>query len=79
MTPEDWILAYMIHLSETGEPLDRFEKGGADKSILIGAYFLFKDVVPTAFGAVSPEVAQLGFLDYRSKHDFTGSRFVLEV
>ncbi len=79
MTPEDWILAYMIHLIETGEPLDCCEKDGNSRSFLVGAYFLSKNVVPTAFGSLSSEVAILGFLDHRAKRDFIGSRFVVEV
>ncbi|HBK34365.1 TPA: hypothetical protein DDZ06_05120 [Candidatus Uhrbacteria bacterium] len=41
MTPEDWITAFMIHLSETGKPLDNWEKGGESMSYLTGAFFSF--------------------------------------
>ena len=39
MTPEDWIIASMIHLSETGKPLDDWNKGTEGGSYLTGAFF----------------------------------------
>src|SRR3989339_2050509 len=41
MTPEVWITAFMIHLSETGKPLDNWEKGGESMTYLTGAFFSF--------------------------------------
>src|SRR3989339_1926545 len=41
MTPEDWIIAFMIHLTETGKPLDNWENGGESRSYLTGAFFSF--------------------------------------
>jgi len=51
MTPEDWITAFMIHLSETGKPLDD-EGNPTNKeciSYLTGAFFLSSADVPFAY------------------------------
>ncbi|HCB18998.1 TPA: hypothetical protein DEP34_01250, partial [Candidatus Uhrbacteria bacterium] len=48
MTPEDWIIAFMIHLTETGKPLDNWENGIESVSNLTGAFFLSSDLVPRA-------------------------------
>ena len=48
MTPEDWITAFMIHLSETGKPLDDYLNGIESASNLTGAFFLFSYLVPRA-------------------------------
>jgi len=41
MTPEDWIMAFMTHLSETGKPLDDAWNSARTESLcyLIGAFF----------------------------------------
>src|SRR3989339_789810 len=48
MTPEDWITAFMIHLSETGKPLDDWENVTESDSYLTGAFFRSSDLVPRA-------------------------------
>ena len=46
MTPEDWIIAFMIHLTETGKPLDDWENGGESMSYLTGAYLRMSGTMP---------------------------------
>ena len=48
MTPEDWITAFMIHLSETGQPLDDAWNPTNKESIsyLTGVFFRFSSRVP---------------------------------
>ena len=48
MTPEDWIIAFMIHLTETGEPMDNWQNGTESISYLTGAFFHSSTVVPYA-------------------------------
>jgi len=52
LTPEDWILAFMTHLTETGQPLDNYANGIESIACLTGAFFLSIDGsthVPCAF------------------------------
>src|SRR3989339_871079 len=49
MTPEDWIMAFMLHLSETGKPLDNFANGMESISYLTGAFFLSSSLVPGVY------------------------------
>jgi len=49
MTPEDWITAFMIHLSETGKPPDNFTNNKESISYLTGAFFPFSVLVPNAY------------------------------
>ncbi|KKU41251.1 MAG: hypothetical protein UX57_C0005G0081 [Candidatus Uhrbacteria bacterium GW2011_GWE2_46_68] len=40
LTSEDWIIAFMTHLSETRQPLDNYENNKESISFLTGAFFL---------------------------------------
>jgi len=46
MTPEDWIMAFMIHLSETRQPLDNYANSTESASYLTGAFFPSSISVP---------------------------------
>ena len=39
LTPEDWILAFMTHLEETGKPLDDWQNNKESITYLTGAFF----------------------------------------
>jgi hypothetical protein len=39
LTPEDWIIAFMTHLQETGQPLDDYATGTQSACLLIGTLF----------------------------------------
>src|SRR3989339_1352651 len=49
MTPEDWIIVFMIHLTETGEPMDNFANEKESVSYLTGAFFRSSTGVPYAY------------------------------
>jgi len=38
LTPEDWILAFMTHLNETGEPLDNYQNNTDNIAYLTGVF-----------------------------------------
>ncbi|HCB19681.1 TPA: hypothetical protein DEP34_04910, partial [Candidatus Uhrbacteria bacterium] len=62
MTPEDWIMAFMIHLSETGKPLDNFENKEECISCLAGVFFRSPIKVPFAFWRRGLHRADLGWV-----------------
>jgi len=39
LTPEDWILAFITHLQETGQPLDNYQNSTESMTYLTGAFF----------------------------------------
>ena len=49
MTPEEWIVAFMAELEETGKPMDNYQNGTDSIAYLIGAYFTASDNVPCAY------------------------------
>ncbi|KKU41175.1 MAG: hypothetical protein UX57_C0005G0005 [Candidatus Uhrbacteria bacterium GW2011_GWE2_46_68] len=48
LTPEDWILAFMIHLKETEQPMDDWTNGRESMTGLIGSFFQSVVFVPCA-------------------------------
>jgi len=49
MTPEDWIMAFMTHLKETGKPMDNWLSDKESISCLMGSFFPADIKVPLAF------------------------------
>lgn len=49
LTPEDWIIAFMAHLEETGELLDHYGNNRDSISCILGAYFPFSNSVPCMY------------------------------
>jgi len=49
LTPEDWILAFMTHLTETGHPLDNFENNTDSITYLTRVFFPSSSIVPCAY------------------------------
>ncbi|HBK34375.1 TPA: hypothetical protein DDZ06_05170 [Candidatus Uhrbacteria bacterium] len=49
MTPEDWIMAFMTHLTETGNPMDDWRTHKEGIPYLIGAFFPSSIFVPFAY------------------------------
>ena len=49
MTPEEWIVAFMAELEETGKPMDDYQNGTDSIAYLTGAYFTASDGVPSAY------------------------------
>src|SRR3989339_2202531 len=74
MTPEDWIIAFMIHLTETGKPLDNWENGIESVSNLTGAFFQSCIDVPcVSWGRVGRR-ANLGVGDPHARGGNVGLR-----
>jgi len=62
LTPEDWILTFMIHLTETGKPLDNYQDNDIESSTyLTRAFFQSSTLVPYAFWA---RAGRQVFFDY---------------
>ena len=74
LTPEDWIIAFMIHLIETGKPLDNVANGMESISYLIGAFFLSPIHVPRAYWFHNDHQTLLGGNDPRSQDGNNGMR-----
>jgi hypothetical protein len=74
LTPEDWILAFMTHLQETGQPLDNHATGTQSTCFLTGAFFPSRVLVPHAYWLRDYQQAKLigGALGWRDSN--SGSR-----
>ncbi|MDP2815443.1 MAG: hypothetical protein Q8O19_02055 [Rectinemataceae bacterium] len=74
MTPEDWIIAFMIHLTETGEPMDKWQNGTESISYLTGVFFRSSANVPCACWYRAGRRADLGGSDPRNRDENVGVR-----
>jgi len=74
LTPEDWVLAFMTHLEETGKPLDNYQNWAESTSYLIGAYFLSSALVPFAYWDRGFQQARLAGFDSSSRGTNAGLR-----
>ncbi len=76
MTPEDWIMAFMLHLQETGKSLDdmRNPTNTESASYLTGAFFQFSIRVPCAFWSCKFQVACLGEKTPHGRDNIIGIR-----
>ena len=80
MTPEDWITAFMIHLSETGQPLDDYLNGTESISYLTGAFFRWSSVdVPCIYWYCNNRQANLIWSTPRNREVNIGSRFSVVI
>jgi len=82
LTPEDWILAFMTHLTETGEPLDDFESSKESITYLTGAFFPSIDgsaLVPYASWRRVFRQACLGVSVPRSRFGYIGVRSAVVI
>jgi len=78
-TPEDWITAFMIHLLETGKPMDNWQNDKESISYLIGAFFHSTVTVPRACWGRSAHHVSLGVdVPWRQTGGF-GSRFSVMI
>jgi len=74
MTPEDWMMAFMMHLQETGEPLDEYQFDIGAINFLTGAYFPSSDSVPyTMWDSMNSRVNLNDLISRSCGNDF-GSR-----
>jgi len=78
LTPEDWILAFMTHLTEIGQPLDDYGNSKESITYLTGVCFssFSSDRLPCAYWDYNGRRAALGRIDPDSldDHDFIGIR-----
>ncbi len=74
MTPEDWILAFIIHLTETGRPLDDWQVDRENASSLIGAFFSSDVKVPRAYWDYDRQQVNFGFNNPILAATFMGTR-----
>jgi len=79
MTPEDWIIAFMIHLSETGKPLDNYADGTESISYLTGAFFSSSPSVPYACWDRGNRQVGLGRDVPRNRDESVGAHFSVVV
>jgi len=76
LTPEDWMMAFMVHLRETGRPLDEDDYGrnNTSMSYLLGAVFPSLYCVPRAFWFHDGSRVYLSMADSNVKSDHNGVR-----
>ena len=76
MTPEDWITAFMIHLTETGKPLDDVWNPTNKECIsyLTGAFFRFSIIVPCVSWLRDDRRASISGLDPHAQAGDIGLR-----
>jgi len=80
MTPEDWITAFMTHLTETKKPLDDVWNTNTEStSYLIGAFFPSSVVVPFACWVRDAHRARLGGYGPRYRAEYIGARFSVMI
>ncbi len=74
MTPEDWIVAFMMHLFETGKPLDDWHRENGTSSHLIGTLFRYSIHVPRVYWSRNNKQVILGLRDSRDSDRDVGVR-----
>jgi len=81
MTPEDWIMVFMIYLSQTGKPLDDVWNPTNTESVsyLTGAFFHSSIDVPIAYWNRDNHQAFLNRIVPRSQGGSVGLRFSVVV
>ena len=79
MTPEEWIVAFMAELEETGKLMDNYQNGTDSIAYLIGAYFTASDGVPGAYWRRDHRRAYLGRNDPVNGDEAVGVRSAVRV
>jgi len=75
LTPEDWIMAFMIHLTQTGQPIDNFQNGIESISYLTGVFFPSHTVrVPYVYWLRSDRQVSLYYYDSSDQCESVGVR-----
>ncbi|HCB18917.1 TPA: hypothetical protein DEP34_00840 [Candidatus Uhrbacteria bacterium] len=73
-TPEDWITAFMIHLSETGKPMDNWRNSKESTFYLTGVFFRFSSRVPCVFWDRGNRRAGLSGVGPHARDEYIGLR-----
>ncbi len=79
LTPEDWIMAFMLHLSETRQQLDNYANDIESSTYLAGAFLHSSVGVPFAYWYYKFPHAYLGGFDPRNQDERFGTRFSVMV
>ena len=79
MTPEDWIMAFIIHLTETGRPLDDWQADTENASSLIGAFFSSDVKVPRVYWDYDHHQINFGFNGPTVLATYMGARYSVIV
>ncbi len=79
MTPEDWICAFVLHVQETGKPLDDWSDGKGSLAFLTGTYLKNSMSVPGAYWEDFNQQAFLRLLESSASQSVFGSRFVVRI
>ena len=79
MTPEDWIMAFIIHLTETGRPLDDWQADTENASSLIGAFFSSDVKVPRVYWDYDRHQINFGFNGPTVLATYMGARYSVIV
>jgi len=79
LTPEDWIIAFMTHLSETRQPLDNYANNTESISYLTGAFFSSSTGVPCACWNRDGRQVHLREFDPRDRVGSIGARFSVMI
>jgi hypothetical protein len=79
LTPEDWIIAFITHLQETGQPLDNYGMGTQSTCFLTGAFFPSFTFVPGMFWERDFRQAYLGRYGPDFRRSYDGSRFSVMI
>jgi len=77
LTPEDWILAFITHLEETGQPLDNYQNSEESITYLTGSFFpsiVDSAFVPCVYWIRDNRRAYLRRDDPRGRDGFVGVR-----
>ena len=79
MTPEDWIIAFILHLQETGKPMDNWQNNTESISYLTGAFFPSSVLVPVVCWDRGDRRAGLYRGGPRNQNGDIGARFSVMV
>jgi len=79
LTPEDWMLACMVDLEETGQPLDNYQNGTERGSYLLGVLFTASTYKPCAcWSDMQASLYGGGLVDNDQTEDI-GARFSVVI
>ncbi len=69
MSPEEWIIAFIVHLEETGIPMDDINNNTDSMAGMTGTYFTTACSVPTMYWVRSEQMVKLQLHSCKSKFE----------
>ncbi len=79
MTLEEWIVAFIVHLEETGIMMDDFVNGTDSMSGITGTYSTTLNSVPTAKWIKSEQLVELGIRTPNFDNTIVGVRSGVKI